>query len=1806
MFESSAGQKYLAIRGTDDFLDLVTDVVSIGLIGSNFFQRQYTDLKGQVTRWMSEGVLGPQFTVTGHSLGGFLSIGIAADFSSNVSKAYLFNAPGIGGVASVPPFGLLSSVANAFGTIQSMDPGKIVNIKADAGISPIAGFGAQVAPVVPVFIEDQVRPDILPSERFAALNHSQNVLTDALSIGALFSRLDPSVDLRSVNEIIGTSGFANARRLETALDSLRSIFGQFTLTAFGEREALHSNRVALEAAIDASGLAGQFRVVPAGPPSTMLAHALQADAEGLAYRYALRELNSFVLVGPAALYERHNTHGDLDLATDGSGSLTSEWLRDRADFLALSIEKSRRELPDGSVRIRRDNGAESLLYTDLEIPGGSGNPLQIRLQGGNSLQQIDPIRVTFGGFGADELTGGRFGDRLYGNSGDDVLEGGEGNDVLQGGPGDDRYVFADLGDATGIDRLFDADGVGSIEVNGDVLTGGARISDSEFISEDGKLRFLLQQDADGDVSVLINDVLTIEHYSDGALGLQFGDQVEETPDDGFDYHYLGSGIPVDGPDDDPHFLAGSDGSDYYEWSSADPSEFPGAERVGGYFLGKAGNDKFLGGYWAPDRAYGGPGDDVFDGASMGADLDDVATSAPEGDLLQGSAGRDRIAGSAGDDRLYGDFESFGASDLLAEFDDRARAAFGDMVLSSSGDSGSSERPIHILWQEDPTIDDYRDFATIDSALQFGLGVTPGVIDRRFDDHVDGGAGNDEIVGGNGSDTLIGAAGDDVITGDYEPLLFGDSGQPSFGAYAYLLGAPGDDVLDGGDGADVLRDLQGGSDRFFGGAGDDVIESRNRVPLASFYEAGIVPENIVFLDVMDGGEGNDTITALSDLPYDELRIWGGVGDDTITAAAYRVSVNGGEGVDELFVSGEWLSVDAGADDDSVTLAGGDAIVELGDGNDTLTIDGVGSLFVSVAPKGEADFLDGEESLVLHSMASSDIALARLGNDLVVTDTISGAEVLVAGWFADATFQFDRIEFSDEVHWEADEVDAWFAENSAPSSVGRDIRIADDSVGWSEGLAGDDLLTGIDQGLILAGGAGNDELRFRLEGDGLLIGGVGNDVLDAGFSDAVVAFNQGDGADTVNVLTTTLSLGGGVVVGDVGFDYTDTGVRLTLGGADSMELRINFPEEESEADAAVPDLRLQVISTRSVDVYDLDRAFDDFVASGDASWSPGTLWSGYLLSTGTDHAFGGDAAFAYAMFGSSPDFESRVDWSLLAEGVSASNQQLGNGASLNEFVFYAGSGSQMFDSASGIDTVRFSPGIESSSLRLGLGSLRISIVGTQDSLEVAGFDPDNALGPSSVRRYVFADGTTLTHAQLLQRGFDLAGTAGDDVIRGTSVVDRLVGLAGDDLLVGGLGSDRYAFAPGDGHDHVQEAANLDDVDVVLIDADSDLVSVARDGNSIVLKVGDQGDQVQLDWYQDPAARVEIVEFRDGARWDAGELERRANLPVNAAPVLVAAATAIVTVGLPVAVESWFSVIDAEGDLPVSFEFRDESAGGGYFVFEGLQQVAQETFVVSADQLATVRFVGASVPANDSISVRVSDGTAQSEWLTVQVLTQPAPVVPLPNEGSLPDSGTTGADVQSPDVDVGALSGDGAGSIGGAPAGGATGIVPPQGEFPAMDAQAHNDALSNLVREWFSGNSTVTPDSADEARDMQSLIEALGADPILAPSMSVASRSFEELRTESERVLSGVQSNPRTESVIPILDPWTVSRALLEFHLADSSSAESAPVMAVGLFKSGWFAESFLSSNGAAASPELAAMAQQLQPFTGLQEGIVVLSQ
>lgn len=99
-----------------------------------------------------------------------------------------------------------------------------------------------------------------------------------------------------------------------------------------------------------------------------------------------------------------------------------------------------------------------------------------------------------------------------------------------------------------------------------------------------------------------------------------------------------------------------------------------------------------------------------------------------------------------------------------------------------------------------------------------------------------------------------------------------------------------------------------------------------------------------------------------------------------------------------------------------------------------------------------------------------------------------------------------------------------------------------------------------------------------------------------------------------------------------------------------------------------------------------------------------------------------------------------------------------------------------------------GYSVSSVRLGLGSLKIGFADDALEIHLENFDSADVLGgPRDIERLVFADGTELDYDQLVALGFDMTGSDTADSLYGTSVVDRISGGPGNDAIYGAKGDD-----------------------------------------------------------------------------------------------------------------------------------------------------------------------------------------------------------------------------------------------------------------------------------------------------------------------------------------------------------------------------------------------------------------------------------
>lgn len=308
----------------------------------------------------------------------------------------------------------------------------------------------------------------------------------------------------------------------------------------------------------------------------------------------------------------------------------------------------------------------------------------------------------------------------------------------------------------------------------------------------------------------------------------------------------------------------------------------------------------------------------------------------------------------------------------------------------------------------------------------------------------GGAGNDTLVGGAQADALEGGADDDALYGgDGEDRLLGETGEDRlFGGRGHdllsggagndmLNGGAGNDILHGGIGSDTLRG-ESGDDRFvlalatptllgdgiastvmYGGSGDDVFTNGNFVdaydPLSPPTQGhatihGGAGRDALDINSLEGGKiygGADAdllVSGVREGSADLLEIFGGEGNDTLTATGGHVDIRGGIGEDFIIVQSRGIGrgeqgndllyvvseSSPGADPTGGTLFGGA-------GNDTLY------------GASQDDTLHGGEGHdTIEGMAGNDLLYGGTGDDTLtggfgddLYDGGTGTNLLVGG-------------------------------------------------------------------------------------------------------------------------------------------------------------------------------------------------------------------------------------------------------------------------------------------------------------------------------------------------------------------------------------------------------------------------------------------------------------------------------------------------------------------------------------------------------------------------------------------------------------------------------------------------------------------------------------------------------------------------------------------------------------------------------------------------------------------------------------------
>ncbi len=974
------------------------------------------------------GLLAPGETlsVTGHSLGGHLAALALRLFPNRFDDAVTFNAPGFDprlGVNDID--GLLAGLAGVIGTSGVTAALQILTAVVENGQQLSGSFIDQLfAPVLPhppapsfgslaldgrlfsLVAEQSGRDDDISvvaapfitgrpaSEHLAVAtesnSHAMGQLVDALGVQALLARIDPGIDLARAGDLLALAApraAASEEALVTALGRLladtplpalpeavaRGIEAWFAAPApYAARGLLHARLIALEETVGAAGL-GTLRPLGEVDTNTMAAAAFRSAA----WRYALLELDPFVLDGSPALFAGHAAQ-----AQPAADSLP--FWRERARLLAGLLAAHHADtattrgiayaLGSGNVdwvdeiagkrfaEVPLDGLAVGLRSNALEAMRGlSGAPAVV----GFAARQ-DPF---LGSAGDDRLYGDGAVNRLFGLAGHDRLYGGDGDDWLfhAAAMNIDDHVPDHLDGGRGFDRYHvgDGDSIADSDGRGEIRAGTAmraldgvyrRVGEQVYRNEALDATLYLRPIGATLVAGAGSDTLRIElvpasgsarGFVSGDFGIVLGDDarphdalrhVAGTPGDDRDSRVaalVGSAADerIDGLDGDDDLFGGNSGRAWgRDWlfggagddylNSATLFEANDTEQyddAGDFLLGGDGRDVAIGNAGA-DVLLGGPGADFLSGRGG----DDVQDGGPGDDVLAGGGGADRLFGGAGDDFLLGALDVWagaGRAWTVAP----TRDADGRIVDVALGDVFASSAP-----------------SADADVLHGGAG----------DDYLDGGDGADALHGEAGHDVLFGWYGADVLAGgDGDDILYGDT----FG-----LAPPhgdGDDELDGGAGNDELHG-GGGADRLSGGAGNDRL----------FGGAGY--------DRLDGGDGHD----LLDGGDGGGHLLGGAGNDVVRGGSGADVLEGGPGDDEL---------SGGAGNDVLTAGPGDDRLAGGGGHDTYLYHG-GPGHVHISDTG------GWDTVLLADPAMLDGATRTLEGSDLVFDFSPTARLTLADW------------------------------------------------------------------------------------------------------------------------------------------------------------------------------------------------------------------------------------------------------------------------------------------------------------------------------------------------------------------------------------------------------------------------------------------------------------------------------------------------------------------------------------------------------------------------------------------------------------------------------------------------------------------------------------------------------------------------------------------------------------------------------------------------------------------------------------------
>jgi Ca2+-binding RTX toxin-like protein len=749
-----------------------------------------------------------------------------------------------------------------------------------------------------------------------------------------------------------------------------------------------------------------------------------------------------------------------------------------------------------------DNNVLGLAGNDNLI-GGGGNDV---LEGGAGNDWL------YGGADDDWLYGGDDNDYLFTDTGDDSAFGGSGNDLLIGNhlvvpemsldPNSDDFSNDQPNwSASKIWQNIRSTFMGQVNVSSLGLTG------------DNALEFLINYSYPAtSFSGTLTDGSGQSYLYTPGVGNYGGGTVEVSSESTTDtdlYHLGLSKYPQ--PDTGSKSLFGEQGDDLL--AGADGEDYLSGGLDNDRLAGNGGNDKLFGGAGndillggdgpdhlegglhndqlygeqGNDRLFGGEGNDLLWG-----DSDYLDASVHGNDYLDGGAGDDQLVGGGGVDTLKG---GDGQDNLFGE-------QGGDFLY---GDAGSDYLD---GGEGNDTLNGGNDNDTLygkdDDDTLIGGGGLDALYGGEGNDTLSGGSGyGDDLYGGNGNDVYLFSKGDQFIRihnegGGQDTLRFVDALSEDITIRKYgndllinVITSPGiinirsyfsgsdyqvntiefsdgeswnaskieEQLLVGADGDDVINGYDDQENVIRGGGGNDILSGKNLNDTISGDSGD---------DTLRGNEGDDNLS-------------GGVGNDSLYGGDGNDTIDGGAGIDNI-VGGEGDDTLSGGTGSGDTLLGGEGddtyLFSLGD--DDVIINNYNYIV-------DHDVLQFGQGIV-----ATDITIERDNSDLKLQINSTGESVVVRNHFL-ANNAINEVRFFNGTVWDSDHI-----------LIALLVPTENDDVLY--GSSRPDLIDGGEGNDSIYGGNGDDTLLGG-KGDDALNGGSGNDVIDGQSGDDSIFGSEG---------------------------------------------------------------------------------------------------------------------------------------------------------------------------------------------------------------------------------------------------------------------------------------------------------------------------------------------------------------------------------------------------------------------------------------------------------------------------------------------------------------------------------------------------------------------------------------------------------------------------------------------------------------------------------------------------------------------------